>query len=563
MSLAEITARLDDQLELLRIKRGVVPHQRSIAAAIDWSYELLDSEARHTLALLGAFPTGTIAHDAAGVVLQSDAPADALGPLVDASLLARSSEDADTYVMLEPIRQYAEAKLVEAGEHADARLRHAQWIVRECEGVNDAYLRGDFASTLRMLRDRGPAMAATARWAVQSGRPDITLAIIAAIGRRWPDVADPEILIVPGMAALATDPPAPTDVRIRATAVLAFLNTMDRPDDALRLLDDALTEAGTVDDLEPMTRFTLSSLASVIPARVNRLGWASTDELELMMAHLDRSIEIAVEMGYPPETHWYSRAVTLELAGDVQGARDVLDRLCVWAGHDRPVLRGLALHMIAKRQLLDGDGEAGLSSAAEAAALLVEAGDLDFAAEAEYMLAHGNAELERFSAAQESIERIDEYHRQVGLPPAAEEDPDLDAEVAAGLGHWDRFLVAASAFVDSIPPTDELDARAFFLEGEPGNTSRVARMIPPTVRYLAAHGQPEAAANLVASIDAVAEQSADPDVHRTVGLVGRTAGLADELGLPAPTGAITSPELAFAAIHEAVKGTAPVVIAPS
>ena len=57
LDLDDIAARLDDQVVLLETKRGAVAHQRSIVAALDWSYDLLPPESQAALRRLGAFPT--------------------------------------------------------------------------------------------------------------------------------------------------------------------------------------------------------------------------------------------------------------------------------------------------------------------------------------------------------------------------------------------------------------------------------------------------------------------------------------------------------------------------
>ncbi len=552
MSLEEITARLDDQPSLLRTKRSAVPHQRSIVAALDWSYDLLDPEAQRVFRLLGALPTGSISLAAARAVLDVETPEDALRPLFDASIIARSVDDPGEYVILEPIRQYAEMKLESSGELEDARLRLGEWIARLCLQVHLDYLSGDLFASTKSLRRHWPGIAAAAEWAVESGHPEVTLAIIAGAGRRWPHVADPDVLIAPGMAALEAPGSVDPGIRLRALAHLAYLHTPQRSDEALVLLERLGAERMAMEEVDPIADQVVESIRNAVPYRATHARWMPPEARAEALWALDRSIEIATEMGYPAEPHLYNRALILELEGDLDESRRHLDRLVEWAGTDRPVWRGLGLHVIAKRQVLDGDLGGGLASATEAARLLVDADDLDFAAEAEFMISHISAEAERFDAAQESIERIDTYHRQVGLDPVAIDEPDLDAEVAAGLGDWSRFINSATRFIHEIPGPEEPDARAYFLEGEPGNISRVAAMVPPTVRYLAANGARNAASRLAGAMPNFARMSTSPDVYKTSGLLSRTARLADELDLPIPSNVPSSPEEVFEAIRRAI-----------
>ena len=98
---------------------------RTLDATVDWSYRLLDEEARALLRRLSVFANGfTI--DAARAV--SDAP-DAvalLSSLVDKSLIIWDP-DASRYRMLESIRAFVRARLEEAGEADAAAARHLAW----------------------------------------------------------------------------------------------------------------------------------------------------------------------------------------------------------------------------------------------------------------------------------------------------------------------------------------------------------------------------------------------------------------------------------------------------
>ena len=385
LDLDDIAARLDDQVVLLETKRGAVAHQRSIVAALDWSYDLLPPESQAALRRLGAFPTGRLVLDAAAHIWETDDPLPHLGSLVDASLVSAPDSSHPDYTILEPVRQYAAMRLADSGELDGARLRYAEWVVTACESAQVALLGGDLWGATRMIRDNAPSIAATAVWAADHGHPEVVLGIIAAVGRLWPRVADPLLLIKPGRAAI--DDPGGTDrmLWLRALAHLAFLHSPGRPPEARALL--ARLGEEVVGDEDLLTQHVVSHVKVSTAYRLHRGADADEATVRRWMQLDEEATEALRRMGYPLEPTLYRRAAILGLTGDLAGQRAVYHRLVEWAGDEHTMWRGMALHVIAKLQYLEGDTEAGVASAKEAARSLVDGGDLDFAAEAEYILA--------------------------------------------------------------------------------------------------------------------------------------------------------------------------------
>lgn len=551
LRLGDIAARLDDQLDLLETKRGGAPHQRSMVATLEWSYRLLTAESRRHLRGLGVFPTGRLPVDAVARVLQIDSPSEALAPLVDASLVTPPEASSAAFGILEPVRQYAAHLLVESGEYDSLRLRHAEWVAELCEAAQEASLLGDLWRATDIISDHAPSIAVTAAWASGAGHAAIALRIVACVGRLWPRVADPMLLIGPGLAAMEAGEPADRGLWLRALARLAFLHTPHRADEARKLLH-LLQEAAAREEMDLVTQHIVLGAIGSVRYRIGRGAEADAHEAERWLELQRRATSAAVAAGYPAEPHLYNRALVRRLAGDLDGERDDLERLLEWAGEERPMWRGMALHVLGKLQHLDGDPESGITSATEAARLLVDGGDLDFAAEAEYMLAGIYAAEERFDLAAEALERVNDYHRQIGLPPALVEDPDIVAEVAAGLGEWDVFLKAARAAFDGVPPDEDAPARDHFLRGEPGNTSSMARMIPAVARYLIAHGASDVARRVLAGMELCAGASPDPGVYQRLGRIAAVERLAAEAGGIATDDVPPSLEALFALMHGVV-----------
>lgn len=125
----ELAARLDDRFTLLRSSRSRPARQRTLLAAVEWSYELVVPEARDVFDLLGVFP-GSFSLEAVEVVAGRDVLA-ALGELVDHSLVARdvSSPGAPRYRLLDTLRLFARRHLVARDEWDQVQRAHAEYLI--------------------------------------------------------------------------------------------------------------------------------------------------------------------------------------------------------------------------------------------------------------------------------------------------------------------------------------------------------------------------------------------------------------------------------------------------
>jgi predicted ATPase/DNA-binding SARP family transcriptional activator len=137
LTVDDIATRLADRFRfLVAWRRLTAARHRTLREAMDWSYGLLDGEARGLLAGLAVFAGGFTLSAAARVCLDGDESRalDLLDDLVDASLVV-AEDDGTTmrYRLLETVRQYAEERLQEAGEEGGARERHAAWSLSLAE----------------------------------------------------------------------------------------------------------------------------------------------------------------------------------------------------------------------------------------------------------------------------------------------------------------------------------------------------------------------------------------------------------------------------------------------
>ncbi|TMC15501.1 MAG: tetratricopeptide repeat protein, partial [Chloroflexi bacterium] len=138
LSLPELRKRLTHRLALLRGGARDLPvRQQSMEDAIAWSYELLTEEQQRCFRALGVFVGGWTLEAAEAICRSeeetaSEEPLLTLAALVDASLVGAEIVAAGVvrFSMLELIREYALARLHEAGEEEQCRRRHAAYYAR-------------------------------------------------------------------------------------------------------------------------------------------------------------------------------------------------------------------------------------------------------------------------------------------------------------------------------------------------------------------------------------------------------------------------------------------------
>ena len=141
MPVEQISRRLDDRFRLLTGgARNALPHQQTLRALIDWSYDLLPESERLLLRRLAAFAGGWSLEAAEEVCMgegiQPGEVLDLLSHLVDKSLvIARVTTQGEEtrFRMLETIHQYALEKLLDGGGGESLRQRHLAYFVRLAE----------------------------------------------------------------------------------------------------------------------------------------------------------------------------------------------------------------------------------------------------------------------------------------------------------------------------------------------------------------------------------------------------------------------------------------------
>jgi len=342
LSPMEIAARLDHRFRLLtRGARAAPARQRTLAATLDWSYDLLDAAEQHLFDCLSVFAGGFSLSAAEAVC--GDTPdagsapwtvLDQLSGLVERSLVDVDppDEDGEThYRLLETLRAYAAERLHVRGEHELLRRRHARWLVSWAEEADRAgHGRDEVRWLRRVARERANVRAAL-QWAVECGDAAVALRIANALG--W------------------------------------YTGLLGTPSESLAALEQALALAGSSG---------LTALRARALVETGRLALFRS-EFDTARAALETAETIGCEIG-DTATVLMARSITMALlqftgrhdeavrrAGDLLAeARDLAD---VWQ-------QGRALAVLARGALMRGDVGAAKVHLQESAELARAQGDV-------------------------------------------------------------------------------------------------------------------------------------------------------------------------------------------
>jgi predicted ATPase len=291
---AEIDQHLDDRFRLLttRVVRGSHRH-RSLRAAVDWSYDLLDAGERRFFDALGVFDDRFTVEAAQHVAGLDDEPllvvVARLDGLVQRSLVTvESSPIGSRYRLLETLRDYARDRLADRGELDATRDRHLDHLAETTRSIHlysctawepDVFMRLFIeyesvraATEWCIAHDDTPHRAFTLflpQWmAIDNAKPQVVADLGQRLLARWPGADEPEhaaaaaitawALAVAGDAGSARRLAERTAAAARggfvAVAVCRLLcmleNVAGRPAHALRWAEQANT-AARADGLAP------------------------------------------------------------------------------------------------------------------------------------------------------------------------------------------------------------------------------------------------------------------------------------------------------------------------
>jgi hypothetical protein len=220
----DLLARLDQRLPLLTSRSRDAPaRQRTLRAAIEWSYELLEVTEQDVFRRLGVF-RGSFSLGAAEAICGADL--DVLESLVEKNLVRRWGSG--RLGMLDTIGEYALERLEESPDAGAIHQRYGEFFLGLAESANLNAAKLDVRKPMRhdiANADQDNFRGAIA-WAIRSGSVGLGLKLASALEWFW--VANDPAEGMRWFAGLLERPEAAAvQAEIRADALRAYGSSTD------------------------------------------------------------------------------------------------------------------------------------------------------------------------------------------------------------------------------------------------------------------------------------------------------------------------------------------------
>ncbi|MFC4125772.1 BTAD domain-containing putative transcriptional regulator [Nocardia rhizosphaerae] len=191
MSLDQLARRLDDRFRLLTGgSRTAIAQHRTLRAVVDWSWELLTDAEKTVLRRLSVCTGGANLEAAEqicadGTVVERWEVLDLLTALAEKSLLVVTADENPRYRMLETIKQYAAARLDEAGDTDSARRAHLTHFTALADTAEPHLRRAEQLTWLAVLGAEHDNIATAMRGALVAADAQAAMRLAAAAGWYW------------------------------------------------------------------------------------------------------------------------------------------------------------------------------------------------------------------------------------------------------------------------------------------------------------------------------------------------------------------------------------------
>ncbi|MGA7730528.1 MAG: tetratricopeptide repeat protein [Chloroflexia bacterium] len=191
-----LLTRLDKRLPLLvGGPRDLPARQRTLRSTMEWSYGLLDEDARRVFRHMGVF-VGGCTLEATEQICPGGEPFAQIESLLDASLLRRvdGKGGEPRYGMLETVREYALGKLEAEGESGAAYRGHAGYFLALAEIADAKLMGGEQGEWLERLEADHDNLLAALAWMMEPAsegasapvrNPEGALRLAGALWRFW------------------------------------------------------------------------------------------------------------------------------------------------------------------------------------------------------------------------------------------------------------------------------------------------------------------------------------------------------------------------------------------
>jgi predicted ATPase len=363
-------------------ERDAPSRQRTLYAAIDWSFGLLPPSEKHIFERLSIFPDA-FSHAAAGAVCSestADDLLDSLASLADKSLVEVLLDgDEPRYRMLESTRAFAAERLAERGETIRTARKLLYYCVKVAMQIGALQDSGVDAAWRGLLQSERANFRAALKWAlVEEGDIAAAQRLICLLhyawgtfpreGRSWTRIARKHV-----------DDSTPKDIR----AGLALLESII----ALQYIETSAALAAAR-EAAPLFREINNESGRIWAVGLATLTQVSLGELDTMNATAARNVEDARALGRPRLLSFALRVatVTYGATGNLEHARacnaeahrllapyDATFHMLMISGHDRSRIEALAGNYDAAIQIVrEAQAELAENAPALSALLLMD-----------------------------------------------------------------------------------------------------------------------------------------------------------------------------------------------
>jgi len=244
--------------------RSHLPHQRTMEATIDWSYQLLTVEEQLLFARLSVFAGGFEIDAAQQVCSDPSLPAGSIpelvGVLVEKSLIQRVQRTGrERFRVLEILRQFGRQRLTREHAFLELQRRHLEWIAG-LAAIAGAHDEREVEAFTRIRAERANLWAAL-EFSLEDGATDIGVAICRDLFEYWLTDGDFSKLLS-AIGSFLDALPGPTRARADALWVSSFIRaSLSDSDRALEEATEAVRVGRLVGDVVPVA-FGLTALAA-------------------------------------------------------------------------------------------------------------------------------------------------------------------------------------------------------------------------------------------------------------------------------------------------------------
>lgn len=177
LTLREVCAGVEESMSVLSGGSRTVARHRSLEAALDWSFRLLDGDGVDTLEASAVFAAPFDAADVAAVSERAEpVMRDQLAGLVDRSLVFRSGEQ---FRLLETVRSFVRHRQSD-GRRQRFRMLHARHVCRRISDASDRLRTADDDRPIRLARRLLPDLQQAFATAVERDDAGLALDIVVS-----------------------------------------------------------------------------------------------------------------------------------------------------------------------------------------------------------------------------------------------------------------------------------------------------------------------------------------------------------------------------------------------